>query len=355
MSGMSEKPEGPAVERPGSWWAITLALVLATMAGCEAAPSAEPTEAAATASTEPAWLIVWPNYRREESGRLSSEAIAACHRRFPLESLRTTLDSVREALEIEPAETRSHPEAARRLDLLLERQGRRRECIDTSPEYIRSQEIVQSAPDEYLLPVYAEPDSAARHLGTVRITTERDAMGPPRLAFGYLADGADTIGATWTTDLEQVGGYGDYRHTVLDRRGDWLLLPADPFPTPVWLNWRGTFHSPPEVTSIFGEVYSMRAIEAEAAGVAGPLSWESPGVVYLRREGARLRFRVEGRDDRPCAELSPDDLAGDAPAPENAGPDARGADADGTFSIDVADVLDGRGHLQLQIKYFGGC
>lgn len=331
--------------RAGWWRATPLALVLATMAGCDAPPSAELAEEAATASVEPAWLIMRPNYRREESGRLSIEAIDACDRRFPLDSLRIALDSVRDGLEIEPAETRSHPEAARRLDLLLERQSRRRECIDTSPEYVRSREIVQSAPDEYVLALYAEPDSAARHLGTIRITRETDAMGPPRLAFGYRgAVGADTTGATWTTDMQQVDGYGEYRHTVLDRRGEWLLLPADPFPTPVWLNWRATFHSAPEVEPIFGEVYSMRPVEAEAAGVVDPLSWESSGIVYLRREGERLRFRLERPHDRPCAELAPDDPVSDTSAAP-----------DGELSIGIDEVLDDRGHLELQVKYARGC
>jgi hypothetical protein len=283
-----------------------------------------------------------PNFRREEASRLSSEAIRACTSRFPLDELRARLDSLRLHHGLEPQESRSHPETTRALDVLLERQERRQECIEGSPEYLRSLEVTEATPIAFQLPLYAGPDSASERLGTIRIRRVEDVPGPEQLAFSYRSGAqAET---EWTLDRMQVEGYGGYYHTILERRGDWLRLPADPFPAPVWIDWRATFESPPEVEPIFDGVYQMTDVEAEVAGLDTPRSWDEPGIVFLRSDGDRVWFRLEGPDDGPCPELrQPEDPAGPVVDPTM------------EFSLGIESIVDERGHLRIGEKYGRGC
>ena len=322
------------------------------VAGCDAAPEADPADPAIDESSPPAWLNLEPNHRREESSRLASQAIAECNRQVPLDSLRSTLDSIRSHYGVEPAETRSHPEAARQLDLLLERQNDRRACLDASPLLQRSRAIVSEAPAEFDLPVYAAPDSTSERVGTIRIARDESEPGPHRLVLTFRRSDAEPV--EWVSDRRQFDGYGGYYHTVLEQRGDWLLLPADPFPTPIWIDWRSTFRSPPLIEPLFGDVYSMTEIEAEIAGLEPPTSWDSPGIVFVRSESGhsesgrteagRMWFRLEGPQDLSCSELRSENET-----------DARLGTDGREYPIDTEQLVDDRGHLRLQVKYARGC
>lgn len=178
-------------------------------------------------------------------------------------------------------------------------------------------------------------------MGTIRITRVAVA-GPEVFTFGYgPPEGPE---ADWATDRMPVDGYGGYYHTAMDHRGDWVRLPADPFPTPVWIDWRATFHSPPELESIFGDVYVPRSVESELIGLDGPPTWDAPGVVYVRREGDRIWFRLERPDDSPCPVSSPPQ---DRTQP--------GADAEREFSLGIDEIFDDRRHLLARVKYARGC
>jgi len=297
---------------------------------------------ATVAQEVPAWLNMRPNFRREESSRLSNEAIAICTSRFPPAELRARLDSLLLHHGIERAETRSHPETTQALEEVLELQRQRQACIDSSPEYLRSREIVQETPDEFQLDVFSAPDSASEQLGTIWIRRVPDVVGPEQLAFTYQREGGPE--AAWTLDRTQSDGYGGYFHTVLEQRGDWVGLPAEPFPVPVWIDWRATFESAPEVESIFEGIYMMTDVEAEPLGLGGPRTWDEPGVVFLRSARDRVWFRLETPSDMQCL-----------PSDDADGPSEPGPDADAEHSLPIDDILDERGHLRLRVKYERGC
>jgi len=297
---------------------------------------------ATVAQEVPGWLTMRPNFRREESSRLSSEALARCTSRFPLAELSTRLDSLLQHHGLERAGTGSHPETTSAFEELLERQRERQACFDSSPEYLRSREIVQETPDEFQLDVFSAPDSTAERLGTIWIRRVPDVVGPEQFAFTYQPEGGPE--AAWTLDRAQSDGYGGYYHTVLEQRGDWLALPADPFPVPVWIDWRATFESAAEVESIFEGIHMMTDVEAELLGLDGPRTWDEPGAVFLRSERDRVWFRLETPSDMQC--LGPDDADG---------PSDPGLDAAAEHSLPIGDILDERGHLRLRVKYERGC
>jgi hypothetical protein len=337
---------------PRRRWSGFVLAVTCLLGSCDAPPDAnQPDESSSTsdvpaqvavAPAPPAWLHMRPNYGVEESSRLAIEAMEACARQFPLDDLRARLDSVGRLYGVEGAETRSHPDAARHLDALLERQRERQGCTTSSSQYVRSREIVARAPNEFVLPLYGEPDSMSAGMGTIRITRV-DVAGPEVFTFGYGPPGEPET--EWVTDQMPVDViYGGYYHTALEHRGDWVRLPAGPFPTPVWIDWRATFHSPPEVETIFGEVYMPGAVEAELAGLEVPTPWEAPGVIYVRAQGDRIWFRLEGPDDGPCPGASP---------PQD--PIQPSVDAEREFSLGIEEIVDDRGHLLPRVKYARGC
>lgn len=317
-----------------------IAVVL--VAACEHAPEAESSDPPADDANPPAWLSLEPNHRREESSRLANQAIADCSQQVPLDTLRAAMDSILSHYGIEPGEARSHPEAARQLDLLLERQDERRACLDVSPELQRSRMIMEEAPDAYDLPVYDSPDSTSERVGIVHIARDESAPGPHRLLLTFRQ--SEETATEWVSDRRQVDGYGGYYHTVLERTGDWLLLPADPFPTPVWVHWRSTFHSPPEIEPLFDQVYQMTEVEAEIAGLEPPRSPDAPGIVFVRSGDDRIWFRIEGPEDGPCPELRSQNPAETRPAGESR-----------EYPLDIDRLLDDRGHLRLDVKYWRGC
>jgi hypothetical protein len=207
---------------------------------------------------------------------------------------------------------------------------------------VRSVEIVEGAPNEFALPLYAEPDSTSARMGSIRITRV-DVAGPEVFTFGYGPPGEPET--EWVTDRMPVDViYGGYYHSALEHRGDWVRLPADPFPTPVWIDWRATFHSPPELESIFSGIYVPGSVEAELIGLDGPPAWDAPGVVYVRREGDRIWFRLERPDDTPCPVSSPPQ---DQIRP--------GVDAEREFSLGIDELFDDRRHLLPRVKYGRGC
>jgi len=324
-----------------AWFLLAACL----LGGCAPDPAAEPSDRALDGVDVPVWLSMRPNYRVEESTRLAVEAMQACAERFPLDTLRARLDSLRRVHGIEPARTRSHPEAARQLDVLLERQAARGRCVTSSPEYVRSIEIAGEAPDEFRLAVHTAPDSSSPRMGTIRIHMFEDAddpRGPEVIELSYRPNEEGAEEVEWLSDRRSIGGYGGYYHTVTERRGDWLRLPVDPFPAPGWIDWRAAFHSAPRMESVFDDVYTMRPVEAEVAGSDGLLSWDTPGVVFLRSEGDRIWFRLEEPADGPCRDPT-------------SGPEAPVADAAAEFSLGLSELVDERGHLDIEVKYWKGC
>jgi hypothetical protein len=119
----------------------------------------------------------------------------------------------------------------------------------------------------------------------------------------------------------QDWGYGPYFHqTYVERRGDWFLLPADPFPVPTWFNAR-------DLDS-----------EAHTLGVGGIVEGPEGSLVILGVERNVVRARPEQPADMWCES--------DAPPPLKPWLELR---------IPRRDLYGPTGHLRISPKYMKGC
>lgn len=126
------------------------------------------------------------------------------------------------------------------------------------------------------------------------------------------------------TDLfDSDWGYGPYFHqTFLERRGNWFLLPAVPFPQPVWINVN-EFANEPNVRLVErGEIITMPGYDLVVLGI-------DRGVFRARRAQDA---------DMPCGEDSQLPLT---PSTE--------------IRLQVEDLYSPTGHLLADIKYKRGC
>jgi hypothetical protein len=192
---------------------------------------------------------------------------------------------------------------------------------------------VRPSPVEWVLPVREAPSPDARALGAViaRVTygSGLDLVYRPN-------DGEDVpFEADW---VEQDWGYTYFRdQTILDRTGDWFLLPPRPFPSAVWIHLpgRGERSSVSE-----GTVYSLsKAVEARVTGASGTVTLDAGNIVVVAVHGRTLEIREEEDVDGPCA-----------------GSDERAAKPiAGTYLVDAEEFYDGDLHLQLRPAYTRGC
>jgi hypothetical protein len=86
-------------------------------------------------------------------------------------------------------------------------------------------------PRPYVVPLRAAPSASSRWVGSLLLL----ATPGKGLHFFYAGQGGG-LPREFTPDLHlQDWGYGPYFHqTYLERRGDWFLLPEDPFPMNTW-------------------------------------------------------------------------------------------------------------------------
>jgi hypothetical protein len=118
-------------------------------------------------------------------------------------------------------------------------------------------------------------------------------------------------------------GYGPYFHeTVVERRGEWVRLPEDPFPPSTWL----------DTTTLEGGS-SLLALEAERI-VTSP-----EGDLFIIAVGSdHVRARPEQEQDMWCRSEPPPPLK---PFTE--------------LRLDGPKLYTSTGHLRLRIKYTRGC
>lgn len=175
------------------------------------------------------------------------------------------------------------------------------------------------APKQFVIELRDAPRPKSKSLGAIVVeaTPGQGLRASYRPAIGQT-------GVDFSPDLLDVDwGYGPYFHqTFLDRRGTWFLLPADPFPQPVWINAAWLREEPRVRLLEAGDIIRAPKGDLFVLGV-------SLGI---------LSARAEQKADMWCEEGAAPPLK---PAPE--------------FRIPVEELYGPGGHLRVGIKYTRGC
>jgi hypothetical protein len=187
-------------------------------------------------------------------------------------------------------------------------------------------------PITWTLPLYDSPSSGGNSLGALvaHVTPLRD------IQFAYrTGDGSEySVRPDW---LEPDRGYTFLmEQTILDRQGDWYLLPRRPFPRPVWVHLPD--RQEPSVISS-KTIYKLKeTVRARRSGGSRIVTLEPDTyfVVTVRNRYIEMRKDVPG--DMPCG--------GDEPAPKRP---LR------TYIVDRNDLYDTDLHLLLEPAYTRGC
>ena len=193
---------------------------------------------------------------------------------------------------------------------------------------------VRPAPVEWTVPVREAPSPESRALGTV---IARLIPGNGLDLVYRPNDGQDVaLEADW---VEEDWGY-TYLHdqTILDRKGDWFLLPPRPFRSAVWIHLPGRT----ELSTVSdGTVYSLsKKIAARESGASRTVTFDAGNIVVVARHGRTLEIRKEEDFDGPCA-----------------GSDER-RDYPGklrTYLVEAEEFYDSDLHLQIKPAYTKGC
>lgn len=186
---------------------------------------------------------------------------------------------------------------------------------DATGEACRTEKL---APRVVVLRLFTGPSERSRLAGSLSVV----AKPGDGLHASYTPAGGKTA-TPFTPDLfETDWGYGPYFHqTFLARRGPWFLLPAGPFARDTWFN-----------SSDLGREPQVRLLEA------GDIVTSRRGDLFiLAIEPGVVRARPEQDADMWC------DV--DPPAVERFTP----------LRLPFRQLYDGRGHLQIHIKYTRGC
>jgi hypothetical protein len=175
-------------------------------------------------------------------------------------------------------------------------------------------------PLERLVALRSEPRADAAQRGTLVLRALpgqrlEHAWRPPQGAEQRFQP--DWFDADW--------GYGPWAHQgVLERRGDWFLLPRRPWPQPLWVNARDWLD--------VGEVPDLRGLEP------GDLLRTPTGDLFVVAVGAES---FSARPEQPADQ----DCSGQAPPLRAAAPKSYRYEA----------LRDEDGHLRLLPKYMRGC
>lgn len=186
-------------------------------------------------------------------------------------------------------------------------------------------------------PVYALPQERSKLLGKIMIQA-RYTTGP---VFFYQSNKSKTP-ISFSPDFEGSDDwfYNAFRHTALDQKGEWFLLPRKPFETPGWIRLKEEAHQAPLLGSeqIFVGQFTAKN---QKTGQERVFRFEDDtGILLLSAQGDTLVVRTEVPSDFSCgAELSEPE--------KNQRPDF--------FELPWTEIFDNDGHFKLAGKYPKGC
>ncbi len=178
-------------------------------------------------------------------------------------------------------------------------------------------------PKKWKVALYEKPSDRSKEIGTLVLT----ATPGQGLSYEFVPAGGGAASKFVPDLFDSDWGYGPYAdHTVLAREGDWVLLPARPFPRPAWLDLKAGLGSGPDLYDPVdvGQVYEL---------------------------DGRHRTVKEARED---GLLLRDELPSDMPCYDSAGSPATAAEPKAVL-FPWAKLYDGDGHLKLLKAYTRGC
>ena len=187
---------------------------------------------------------------------------------------------------------------------------------------------------EWTLPVRDAPAADARRLGTIV------ARVLPGHGMDLIYRPDDGVDVPFDTDwIENDTGYTFLRdQTILDRKGDWYLLPRRPFPQPVWV------HLPnreDRASVSVGTIYELpQKVSARVKGTSRRVTFPAGKIVVVAVRGRMLEIRTAQPFDSPCAD------------PREQPAKARGLR---TYLVAAEAFYDRDTHLQLKPAYTRGC
>lgn len=190
-------------------------------------------------------------------------------------------------------------------------------CPGGRSHFVRFQEcVIETVPQDvwthsWSIPLYSGPSGTGTQVGEIRVTASMF----NDFSMQFIARDGTAV----SFEVDDPTGYPEtmsYLHTVLDRQGDWALLPKDPFPTEVWFNAAGYFF----VYLIGSEVYE----------------WNGKDIVFMdmQEEGISVRDTVSS-DYPSCGEEAKE-------TPE---------EQFNKFTIPWSDLFDENRHLRLKQTY----
>jgi hypothetical protein len=191
---------------------------------------------------------------------------------------------------------------------------------------------VAPVPVEWTLPLYESPSPGAKSAGAIV------ARVLPGDAIEFTYRSPDGTAAKWEPDwVEPDWGYTFMMdQTILERAGDWFLLPPRPFPRAVWVQLPG--RAPSGVLNAH-EVYRLtKTVVAPRTRRHAAQVFKAGTNIYIERilDGA-LEVRAEEPFDMPCGE--------DVPKPRKMP----------AYVVGAEQFYDGDLHLRLQPAYTRGC
>ncbi|MBI3298802.1 MAG: hypothetical protein HYZ75_11595 [Elusimicrobia bacterium] len=172
------------------------------------------------------------------------------------------------------------------------------------------------------LALHAKPDPLSARLGALILT----AAPGKGLSYSFVPAGSKSGVLFQPDQYDPDWGYGPLSdHTILDRKGDWVLLPSRPFPRPAWVNLKAGLGTEPDVYDPLtaGTVYSLNddKLTLEKATPAG------------------LLLRDEVPSDMSCGDPAPDYVEVKSPA----------------VLFLWKELYDEAGHFRLTAAYPRGC
>ena len=193
---------------------------------------------------------------------------------------------------------------------------------------------VRPSAREWTFPVREAPAADARPVGSI---VARILPGSGMDLVFRPNEGADV---PFDTDwVENDTGYTYLRdQTVLDRHGDWYLLPQRPFPRPVWIHLPGR----EERARVEADtVYELaQKVTARVRGTSRRVTFPAGNILVVAVRGRMLEIRKEESFDGPCTD------------PREQRAKARGLR---TYLVAAEAFYDRDRHLRLKPAYTRGC
>lgn len=208
----------------------------------------------------------------------------------------------------------------------LENENRIKELCPSSMGAPRKAECEKTklSPKSWRIPLYEKPDPGSKELGSLVLT----AAPGKGLSYRYEASPAKNV--QFVPDLFDADwGYGPYAdHTILRREGDWVLLPARPFPGPVWVNLKTAWGESPDVY--------------EPVEIGAVYTWHGRTIVIRQLLEEGLLASDAAASDGPCSAEEETELPRTVPASK-------------PFKIPWASLYDREGHWILDKAFLRGC